>query len=238
MITRLLQAAKRMTARQTVEEANFGLKAGIGTHIRRPLRVEGKQYIQFGDYCETGFQCWFGAYDSYKFSNQTFTPQISIGNHVFIGDSAIITAINKIIIEDGVEISHHVYISDHVHSINPEENTPMCKRRLVSKGYVKIGAYTGVGIRSVIAQGVTIGKYCIVAPNSVVTRSFPDYSNIRGNPAVLAKTFSLELRKWVDGMRQPNLNTAWAEIRLCRSSSPRYTYFPSIILSNLKALTI
>lgn len=202
MISRILHAAKRIitpsNSRETAVEPNFGLKTGVGTFIGQPLRIEGKQYIQFGDHSQMGNQCWLSAYDSYEYSNQKFTPQISIGNHVFIGDNAIITAINKIIIEDGVEISHHVYISDHVHSTVPEENTPMRKRRLVSRGYVKIGAYTGVGLRAVIVQGVTIGKYCIVAPNSVVTHSFPDYSIIRGNPAVLVKTYSQEIKKWVE----------------------------------------
>lgn len=181
-----------------INDPHFGMNAGKGTVIGSPLRIEGAKYIQIGESCHIGPQCWFGAYDSYPYSKQTFNPAITIGNNVFIGDHCQITAVNKVIIEDGVEIAHYVFISDHVHSNTPEENVPLTRRRLVSRGYVKIGAYTGVGLRCVISQGVTLGKYSFVTPNSVVTRSFPDYSMLRGNPAKLIKIFSLEKNKWVD----------------------------------------
>jgi acetyltransferase-like isoleucine patch superfamily enzyme len=192
------QAFKNNQQPALITDPFFGIKAGTGTRMGPPLRIEGSQYIHMGNDCHIGTGCWLGAYDSYPFSTQRFTPQITIGNNVFVGDHSIITSVNKIIIEDGVELSHYVYISDHVHSNTPEENVPLTKRRLVSRGYVKIGAYTGVGIRSVISQGVTLGKYCFVTPNSVVTRSFPDYSMIRGNPAILIKTFSKQFNKWVE----------------------------------------
>lgn len=176
----------------------FEVKRGENTIIGPCRRLEGAKYITFGKNCLVGANGWFGAYDYYANSQQTFSPCIEIGDNVFIGDNAIITAVNKVIIEEGVEISHDVYISDHVHSNTPEEGIPLTKRRLVSRGYVKIGAYTGVGLRSVISQGVTLGKYCFVTPNSVVTRSFPDYSMVRGNPAILIKVFSKEKNKWED----------------------------------------
>lgn len=201
MLIRVIRAARRIITPQQngqVADPFFGINAGEGTIMGPPNRIEGAQYIQIGSDCHIGAHWWLGAYDSYPFSNQSFSPQIIIGNRVFIGDRAIITSINKVIIEDGVEISHDVFISDHVHSNTPEENVPLTRRRLVSRGYVKIGAFTGVGIRSVISQGVTLGKYCFVTPNSVVTRSFPDYSMVRGNPAQLIKIFCKEKNKWTD----------------------------------------
>jgi len=202
MIVRILRAAKRIiipvNGIEKVIEPNYGLKTGVGTNIAQPMRLEGKEYIQFGENCYMGSQAWLSAYDSYPYSNQKFTPQISIGNNVFIGDHCMITSINKIILEDGVEISHQVFISDHTHSTMPEENIPIRKRKLITTGYVKIGAYSAIGLRAVICQGVTLGKYCIVSANSVVTRSFPDYSLVRGNPAILIKTYSHEKKKWVE----------------------------------------
>ena len=38
-----------------------------------------------------------------------------------------------------------------------------------------------------ILPGVTIGKNSIVAANSVVTKSVPDYSVVAGNPAKILK---------------------------------------------------
>jgi lipopolysaccharide O-acetyltransferase len=203
MVRRILRFAKRTVFGHppppAPEPPNFGIRAGIGTSIGRPRRpIDGKQYISFGNNSYLGPDGWLAAYDSYPYSNQKFNPQIIVGNDVFIGGYASITAINKIIFEDGVETADFLYVSDHIHSITPEEGVPIRKRRLISRGHVKIGAYTGIGINVVILAGVTLGKYCIVGAQSVVTRSFPDYSLIMGNPAVLVKTYSVEKKRWVD----------------------------------------
>lgn len=204
MVLRILRFIKRKllgttNAHPITEVPNFGIKTGTGTKIYPPRRaIDGKQYITFGNNSHLGANGWISAYDSYPYSNQTFTPEIIIGNDVHIGDYSSITAIDKIILEDGVETADFFYISDHTHSIIPEENVSMRKKRLVSRGYVKIGAYTGIGINVAVFPGVTIGKYCAIGAHSVVTRSFPDYSLISGNPAKLIKTYDMEKKKWVD----------------------------------------
>ena len=43
-----------------------------------------------------------------------------------------------------------------------------------------------------MCPGVTIGKRCIIAAGSVVTRDIPDDSLAAGNPAVVKKTIPRE----------------------------------------------
>ena len=75
-------------------------------------------------------------------------------------------------------------------------NIPPVKQPLYSKGAVEIGDNCFVGIRVSILQGVKIGRSCVIASHSVVTKSFPDYSMIAGIPAKTIKKFNLFSNKW------------------------------------------
>lgn len=56
-----------------------------------------------------------------------------------------------------------------------------------SKGDIILKDDVWVGTDSLILSGVTLGQGCVVAAGSVVTKSFPPYSIIGGNPAKLIK---------------------------------------------------
>jgi virginiamycin A acetyltransferase len=68
------------------------------------------------------------------------------------------------------------------------------------RGDIIIGNDVWVGYESVIMPGVNIGDGAIIASNSVVTKNFPSYSVIGGNPAKLIKMrFSdEEIKKLLD----------------------------------------
>jgi acetyltransferase-like isoleucine patch superfamily enzyme len=53
---------------------------------------------------------------------------------------------------------------------------------------IKIGSHTWIGSGCVIAPGVTIGEYSIVASNSYVDEDVPPFTIVGGNPAKVLRT--------------------------------------------------
>jgi acetyltransferase-like isoleucine patch superfamily enzyme len=57
----------------------------------------------------------------------------------------------------------------------------------------RIGNYTQIGVHAIILAGVRVGENCLVAANSVVTKTVPDFSLVKGDPARVA----MDIRKYV-----------------------------------------
>jgi len=112
------------------------------------------------------------------------TQRIVIGSNIYFNRNVMIDACNRIEIGDFTMIGPDTYITDSNHTygtgLSPSEH-PM------QKGVVKIGKHCWIGANVVILSNVELGDYCVVAANSLVTKSFPDGSLIGGNPARLIK---------------------------------------------------
>lgn len=117
--------------------------------------------------------------------------KISIGNHCMIGADCHITAINSIVIGDGLLTGKSVLISDNAHG-NPSEKELLTilpnKRPLFSKGGIFIGNNVWIGEKAAIMGGVKIGDGAIIGANAVVTHDVPPYSIAVGCPAKVVKT--------------------------------------------------
>ena len=61
------------------------------------------------------------------------------------------------------------------------------KKEALTKGKIKIDDDVWIGMNAIILSGVTIGRGSVVGAGSVVTKSFPAYSIIGGNPATLLR---------------------------------------------------
>lgn len=58
---------------------------GANVYIRRPVSLKGGKYISIGSHSVIQKGCILNAWDRY--GDQSFTPEIAIGEHVSIGES-------------------------------------------------------------------------------------------------------------------------------------------------------
>jgi acetyltransferase-like isoleucine patch superfamily enzyme len=132
-------------------------------------------------------------------------PVVAIDEGCVVGPRSTISAKNCVHIERDVMVGPGVLIQDHSHAYR--DVTMTIRRQGVTEGgRIKIGQGSLLGQGAVIHcdQGeLTLGRNCVVAPNSLVNRSFPAYSLIAGNPAHVVKQFDLEKGVWVLGSSRP-----------------------------------
>lgn len=177
--------------------------ASFGGHVRiHPSAMLSRSIaptIKLGDFVIIRNHAWFNAFDIAGPGD----VKIIIDDHTVINAQCVISAKNKIHIEDHVMVSACSLIMDHNHAYD-DVTQPIQQQGASPGGTIRIekGCWIGHGAAIVCNQGeLVLGRNCIVAANSLVTRSFPPYSVIVGNPARVAKQFDPEKQAWVGGAR-------------------------------------
>lgn len=166
--------------------------------IRFPFEIRNRRYIDLGTGLTTGVGCRLEALPQKKTPEK---PCIQFGNNVQINDYVHIGAIEQVYIGDESLLASKVFITDHNHgsfdqrTTKAEMLTAPINRPLLAKP-VFIGRRCWLGENVVILAGVTLGDGCIVGAGSIVTKSFPEYSVIVGNPARLLKRFNMDQGVW------------------------------------------
>jgi acetyltransferase-like isoleucine patch superfamily enzyme len=128
----------------------------------------------------------------------TGEPTIVIDDDCAIGTDSIISAKNRIHIERDVLIAQSVLIVDHNHAYE-DITTPIIKQGITEGGRIRIGqgSWIAHGAAILCSKGeLTIGRNCVIAANSVVTRSIPDYSLVAGLPARIIRQYDPEAKAW------------------------------------------
>ena len=113
---------------------------------------------------------------------------LEVGESCYFGLDSIVEGFNA-----KVTIGNHVSFAQNVNLMSgsgPNASETMQRIFPILKGEVSIGDHTWIGASAVIMPNVNLGKYCVVAANSFVNASFPDYSIIGGTPAKLIRTLT------------------------------------------------
>ena len=105
---------------------------------------------------------------------------LSIKKDTTIGWGAIIYAIGKIEIGEGVTISQRAHLCAGTHNIK-DKSFPIIKSTIEIKDYVWIASEAFIG------NGVKIGKNSVVGARSVVFSNISDNNVVIGNPAQIIK---------------------------------------------------
>lgn len=153
----------------------------------KAANLSGLEYIQVGEQTEIDKNVCLTAWKHYR--TFQYAPQIVIGNNCHIGAGAHITSIHGITIGDNLLTGTNILITDNAHGASERELLDVHPehRPLYSKGKVEIGHNVWLGNNVCILPGVTVGNGVIVAANSVVTKSVPDYTVVAGVPAQIVK---------------------------------------------------
>jgi acetyltransferase-like isoleucine patch superfamily enzyme len=132
-------------------------------------------------------------------------PSIIIEDRCNIERQSMISARNCIHFEPDVLFGPAAVIMDHSHAYE-DVARPINEQGVTEGGRIRIGqgCWIGHGAAIVCVQGkLSLGRNCVVAANSVVTRSFPAFSVISGNPARVVKQFDPAKQMWVLGTARP-----------------------------------
>lgn len=160
---------------------------GEASYLRSPARIHNPKFITIGSSVTAEPGLVIEAHTA--FAGDSFNPRITIGDRVSFGYHCHVGCINEVTIGNDVLIASRVFISDHSHGRGHGQdlNTPPARRRLFSKGPIRIGCNVWIGEGVSILPGVTIGNNSIVGANSVVTHDIPENSVFAGTPARLIR---------------------------------------------------
>jgi acetyltransferase-like isoleucine patch superfamily enzyme len=151
--------------------------------------------ISVGDDVTLGRDVWLNVAPG----SESSEAKIVLGSGCEIGRRSTISARNRIFLEADVLLAPSVLIMDHSHEFSDVE-IPIRHQGVTRGGriFIQRNCWLGHGAVIVCNHGeLTIGRNSVVGANAVVTRSFPAFSVIAGNPAILIRTYDRQTGTWM-----------------------------------------
>ena len=153
------------------------------------FRMEQLPYVNGSGRIVLGDHVTFGGKPAFVFGNRAATmPELTIGDHTFIGHGCGFACSQSITIGRHCLIAGGVQVSDYDgHPVDAArrragEPTPPEGIRPVT-----IGDDVWIGAGALILKGVTIGDRAVVGAGAVVTKDVPPDVVVGGNPARIVK---------------------------------------------------
>ena len=178
--------------------ASIGRK--VSFHYTSDLRNTG--LIELGDFVAIHKDVWLHAHQpNTEDDRASLNPIITIGDRSSIARRCHISSKNRIIIENDVMFAAGVLVQDNGHNFS-QVGVPIRDQGVIEGGTIRIGQGSWIGQNAAIIcdRGeLSLGRNCVVAANSVVTRSAGDYSVISGNPARVVKQYDPSKGAWTLG---------------------------------------
>jgi acetyltransferase-like isoleucine patch superfamily enzyme len=153
--------------------------------------------MQIGESVTIHKDVWLHAHEN----SQAQKPVLTVGDRCFVGRRCHIAAKNQIAIEDDVLFAASVLVQDHGHAFT-DPTLPIRDQGVAEGGRIRIGRGSWIGQGAAIicdAGELSLGRNCVIAANSVVTRSAGAYSVLSGNPARVVKQYDPVKGTWVLG---------------------------------------
>jgi acetyltransferase-like isoleucine patch superfamily enzyme len=166
----------------------------LSFHFTSHLNRQRASRISLGNSVSLRKGAWLNA----AVDESTGEPVIVIEDNCAVGPDTVISAKNRIHIERDVLIAGAVLIMDHNHAYE-DIKVPIVNQGITEGGKIRIGqgCYIAHGAAIICPRGeLTIGRNCVIAANSVVTRSIPDYSVVVGLPARIIRQYDQETKTW------------------------------------------
>jgi acetyltransferase-like isoleucine patch superfamily enzyme len=183
-----LKKYKKREYYKNLDELKRSLKkSGNNFHLGKDYIFKNAKYIEIGDNFSAMERFRIEAWDNYN--GKSLTPRIKIGDNVIFNTDIHIGCINEVVIKDNCLFASRIFITDHHHGNTEFKMTKISPkdRPLISKGPVVINKNVWVGEGVAIMPGVTIGENCIIATNTVVTKSTPPNTVVAGIPGKIIK---------------------------------------------------